>query len=100
MTTLQKSRSVYDAIVVGLGGAGSAALYHLALKGLRVLGLEQFRLGHDLGSSHGQTRILRGAYHEGTFCFSSAGMWPLSYRAAHCSWCCASSSSHAIAWMT
>lgn len=57
---------VYDAIVVGLGGAGSAALYHLAAKGLNVLGLEQFTLAHELGSSHGQTRIIRGAYHEGT----------------------------------
>lgn len=57
---------VYDAIVVGLGGAGSAALYHLAAKGCSVLGVEQFTIAHELGSSHGQTRIIRGAYHEGT----------------------------------
>lgn len=62
MVPLQKSRTVYDAIVVGLGGAGSAALYHLALQGWNVLGLEQFDIGHGLGSSHGETRIIRGAY--------------------------------------
>jgi sarcosine oxidase len=54
----------YDAIVVGLGGMGSATLYHLASRGLRVLGLEQFAIPHALGSSHGLTRIIRLAYHE------------------------------------
>jgi sarcosine oxidase len=42
---------VYDAIVVGLGGAGSAALYHLSAKGLHVLGIEQFQsIPHDRGA--------------------------------------------------
>lgn len=54
----------YDAIVIGLGGMGSASAYHLARRGQRVLGLEQFDLLHDLGSSHGLTRIIRLAYHE------------------------------------
>ena len=54
----------YDAIVIGLGGMGSAAAYHLARRGRRVLGLEQFDLLHELGSSHGITRIIRLAYHE------------------------------------
>jgi sarcosine oxidase len=53
-----------DVIVVGLGGMGSAAAWELARRGARVLGLEQFRLGHDRGSSHGQTRIIRQAYYE------------------------------------
>jgi sarcosine oxidase len=53
-----------DAIVVGLGGFGSAALYHLALRGARVLGLESFHAAHAWGSSHGQTRIIRKAYFE------------------------------------
>ena len=57
-------RGRYDAIVVGLGGMGSAALYHLAARGQRVLGLEQFNSPHDLGSSHGETRIIRLAYYE------------------------------------
>ena len=46
----------YDAIVIGLGGMGSAAAYHLARRGKRVLGLEHFDLLHELGSSHGVTR--------------------------------------------
>jgi sarcosine oxidase len=53
-----------DAIVLGLGGMGSAAAYHLAGRGLRVLGLEQFTPAHDRGSSHGGTRIIRKAYFE------------------------------------
>lgn len=52
----------HDAIVVGLGVHGSAALRHLAARGLDVLGLEQFGLHHDLGSSHGATRMIRRAY--------------------------------------
>lgn len=54
----------YDAIVIGLGGMGSAALCHLAKRGLRVLGIEQFEIAHDRGSSHGETRIIRRAYFE------------------------------------
>ena len=54
----------YDAVVVGVGGMGSAALYHLARRGKRVLGLERFDIPHDLGSSHGITRIIRLAYFE------------------------------------
>ena len=54
----------FDVIVVGVGGMGSAATCHLAQRGARVLGLEQFGIPHDLGSSHGQTRIIRQAYYE------------------------------------
>jgi sarcosine oxidase len=54
----------YDAIVIGVGGMGSAAVYHLARRGQRVLGLEQFDIPHDQGSSHGITRIIRLAYYE------------------------------------
>jgi len=54
----------FDVIVIGLGGMGSAAAYHLARRGRRVLGLEQFQPLHELGSSHGLTRIIRLAYHE------------------------------------
>jgi sarcosine oxidase len=56
----------YDVIVVGVGGMGSAACYQLARRGARVLGLERFDIGHAMGSSHGQTRILRLAYFEGS----------------------------------
>jgi sarcosine oxidase len=54
----------YDVIVVGVGGMGSATVYELARRGRKVLGLEQFNLGHDLGSSHGVNRIIRLAYAE------------------------------------
>ncbi|MFL5513501.1 MAG: N-methyl-L-tryptophan oxidase [Gemmatimonadales bacterium] len=54
----------YDVIVVGLGGMGSATLFHLARRGLRVLGLERYDLLHEYGSSHGLTRIIRLAYWE------------------------------------
>ena len=54
----------YDAIVLGVGGMGSAALYHLARRGLKVLGLERYDIPHDMGSSHGVTRIIRLAYYE------------------------------------
>jgi sarcosine oxidase len=54
----------YDVIVIGLGGMGSAAAYHLARRGQRVLGLEKFTPAHDRGSSHGGSRIIRQAYFE------------------------------------
>lgn len=54
----------FDAIVLGCGGMGSAALFELARRGRRVLGLEQFRAVHDRGSSHGHTRVIRTAYYE------------------------------------
>lgn len=58
------SQGSYDVIVLGVGGMGAAAAFELARRGRRVLGLEQFSLGHDRGSSHGQTRIIRKAYFE------------------------------------
>ncbi|HJZ75406.1 MAG TPA: N-methyl-L-tryptophan oxidase [Vicinamibacterales bacterium] len=54
----------YDAIVLGVGGMGSAAVYHLARRGARVLGIERFGIPHDRGSSHGISRIIRLAYWE------------------------------------
>lgn len=54
----------FDCIVVGVGGYGSGALYHLANGGASVLGLERFGVAHDRGSSHGETRIIRKAYFE------------------------------------
>jgi sarcosine oxidase len=53
----------FDAIVVGLGALGSAAARALAAAGARVLGLEQFRLGHHRGASHDHARIIRRSYH-------------------------------------
>lgn len=65
----------YDVIVLGLGAMGSAAALHLAERGKRVLGIEQFTAAHDLGSSHGGTRMIRQAY------FESPDYIPLVLRA-------------------
>jgi sarcosine oxidase len=54
----------FDVIVVGVGGMGSAACWHLARRGQRVLGLERFDIPHAMGSSHGITRIIRLPYYE------------------------------------
>ena len=54
----------FDTIVVGIGGMGSAAVHHLARRGERVLGLEHFDIPHDMGSSHGVTRVIRLTYFE------------------------------------
>ena len=51
-----------DTVVLGLGAMGCASLYHLALRGIPALGIEQFPLGHDRGSTHGPTRVFRPFY--------------------------------------
>ena len=53
-----------DAVVIGLGVMGRAALRSLAARGVRALGIERFVPGHDRGSSHGATRIIRLSYFE------------------------------------
>jgi sarcosine oxidase len=54
----------FDVIVIGVGGMGSAALWQLARRGQRVLGIERFDLAHRMGSSHGFNRIIRLPYFE------------------------------------
>lgn len=54
-----------DVIVAGLGAVGAAAAWQLAARGLKVLGLDRHRPPHNLGSSHGETRITRTATGEG-----------------------------------
>jgi sarcosine oxidase len=54
----------FDAIVVGLGAMGSAAVASLARRGCRVVGIDKYTPGHDRGSSHGATRIIRLGYFE------------------------------------
>ena len=57
-------RHDWDAIVIGLGGIGSAAAFWLSTRlGDRVLGLEQFELGHPNGASQDHSRIIRYSYH-------------------------------------
>lgn len=53
-----------DVAVIGLGAMGSMALWRLAARGARAIGFEQFTPGHDRGSSHGESRIIRTAYYE------------------------------------
>ncbi len=55
---------LFDLIVVGCGGVGSATAYYAAARGMRVLALEQHESVHALGSSHGETRVIRQAYFE------------------------------------
>jgi sarcosine oxidase len=56
----------YDVIVVGLGAMGSATLYQLAKRGVKVLGIDRFAPPHDQGSSHGETRVTRQGVSEGS----------------------------------
>lgn len=58
-------KNSFDVIVIGVGGMGSATCYELAKRGQKVLGIEQFDIPHNYGSSHGNTRIIRKAYFEG-----------------------------------
>src|SRR6266487_3480918 len=54
----------YDVAVIGAGAAGSSAIYHLAKTGKRILVIDKYIPPHNLGSSHGQSRIIREAYFE------------------------------------
>jgi sarcosine oxidase len=56
--------AAYDLVVLGLGAMGSAAAYHAARRGQRVLGLDAHDRRHTLGSSHGRSRMIREAYYE------------------------------------
>jgi len=68
----------YEVIVIGCGGLGSAALYRLSKElGPAVLGLEQFRLGHDRGASQDHSRIIRLAQHQSEY----AALAPHAYEA-------------------
>lgn len=57
-----------DAIVVGLGAMGSAALYHLARRGAKVAGFDAYAPPHTFGSAHGESRMVREAYYEDARC--------------------------------
>ncbi|MQG12607.1 MAG: N-methyl-L-tryptophan oxidase [SAR202 cluster bacterium] len=58
-------KKIYDVIIIGLGAMGSASSYYLSKNGVNVLGLDTYEPPHKLGSSHGHTRVIREAYHEG-----------------------------------
>lgn len=65
----------HDIIVIGVGAMGAAICHELAAAGRRVLGLEQYDIPNDQGSSHGLTRMYRFAY------FESPAYVPLMRRA-------------------
>ncbi len=71
-----ETRSVRN-VVVGAGAVGTAAAYHLARRDEPVLLLEQFALGHDRGSSHGETRIIRHSYADARY----ARLMPRAFQA-------------------
>ena len=64
-----------DIAVVGLGAFGSSALWQLAMRGIDVTGIEQFKAGHDRGSTHGASRVFRVA------CMEHPALAPLAQRA-------------------
>jgi sarcosine oxidase len=70
--------SDFEYLVIGAGGMGSAAAYHLARDGRSVLLLEQFEIGHTHGSSHGESRIIRLSYDHPTYvrlAQAAYGLW-------------------------
>ncbi len=67
----------YDVIVIGLGVMGSAAAYHLARDGQKVLALEQLALDHRMGSSYGESRIIRYAYQHAVYMDMAKAAYPL-----------------------
>ncbi|SBN64349.1 sarcosine oxidase [Curtobacterium sp. 9128] len=63
-----------DVVVVGLGAFGSAALWRLAARGVDVVGVDRYGLGHHMGSSHGATRLFRIA------CQEHPGLTPIAQK--------------------
>ena len=55
---------IWDVIVIGVGGMGSAVAFELAKRGRKVLALEQHNIPNDLGASLGINRMIRLAYAE------------------------------------
>ena len=70
---------IFDAIVLGLGAVGSAAVYQLRKRGATVLGIDRFKPPHEFGSTHGESRITRIACGEGleysAFAIRSHDIW-------------------------
>lgn len=79
------NRTTVDIAVIGLGAVGAATLYHLSKQGKKVLGIDQFAPPHELGSTHGETRISRLAVGEGfdfiPFVQRSHEIWDEIYQA-------------------
>jgi sarcosine oxidase len=74
---MNKTDDFFDVIVIGVGSMGASTCYNLAKKGIKVLGLEQFDITHEMGSHAGQSRMIRKAY------FEHPSYVPLLERAYH-----------------
>ena len=57
-----KARIQRPTVVIGAGIVGISTAYALAARGVPVVLLERFTIGHDRGSSHGESRIIRYSY--------------------------------------
>lgn len=70
---------MFEVGVLGVGTMGSMAVWQLARRGVRVIGFEQFLIGHDRGAAAGETRIFRTAYREGAdyvpLLSAAEGLW-------------------------
>jgi sarcosine oxidase len=62
--TLELMPNDFDVIIIGVGAMGAATCFELARRGVKVLGIEQFDIPHNRGSSHGHSRMIRMAYYE------------------------------------
>ncbi|MFN8531072.1 MAG: N-methyl-L-tryptophan oxidase [Anaerolineae bacterium] len=69
--------ATYDIIIIGAGAMGSAAAYHAAKAGLRVLLIEQFEIDHQYGSSYGLSRIIRYAYTDPVYVKLAKAVYPM-----------------------
>lgn len=69
--------NAFDVIVIGAGGMGSAAAYHLTKRGMSVLLLEQYTIDHMNGSSYGDSRIIRYSYKDPEYIQLAKAVYPL-----------------------
>ncbi|MEM9274280.1 MAG: N-methyl-L-tryptophan oxidase, partial [Cyanobacteria bacterium P01_F01_bin.143] len=68
---------IFDSIVLGAGGMGSASAYYLAASGQKVLLLDQFEINHKKGSSYGLSRVIRYAYDNPSYIELMRAAYPL-----------------------
>lgn len=62
MARSRLSKTRRPTVVIGSGIVGASTACALAARGVQVLLLEQFQVGHDRGSSHGESRVIRHSY--------------------------------------
>ncbi len=75
---MSKAQLDAEVLVIGVGSMGAQALWQLARRGVDVLGIERFRPGHDQGSGHGESRIIRSCHQEGPqYAPLIEAAWPL-----------------------